>query len=416
MGKAGVGSGPTMVDNLSGGTTNLLRMARSGCQSAVAFVALALGDQSFATATYPAELGDGLPSAAQLEDLARQLWLEPGIAQGKALVRTVQLGGHQPGRPQARLAVAVLPLGVGSGGQLSGILGVADPEAKSFGLPELELLSRIAQRLTSYVKARQAVRTQLVATEALREEPSPPAPWGEAAAPGPGAGVPGPGVPADTGVQPEREHPETALTERAPTGTAPTGTAPTGTAPTGTAPPGEAPSGTAPTGTAPTGTAPPGEAPPEAPAGPADPLGALFGGDSVPGLVPLGALLGRAGRLLGAGSSAHGSLAVIVVTVDGVPQQAPGVLADVVRAFRTDLRFDDPVASIGGMSFVAVVPLAPGAASSDQVEARLVDRAREAVASYPGAVVRAAHVVAPFSAGRDADELLRAAVVKLRAA
>jgi hypothetical protein len=350
-----------MVDNLSGGTTNLLRMARSGCQSAVAFVALALGDQSFATATYPAELGDGLPSAAQLEGLARQLWLEPGLAQGKALVRTVQLGGHQAGQSQVRLAVAVLPLGVGSGGQPSGILGVADPEAKSFGLPELELLSRIAQRLTSYVKARQAVRTQLAATETLREEPSPPSPWGEAVAPDPGAGAPEPWQPPDAGPPTERARPETQP-------------------------------------------------------GTVDPLGALLGDGAVPGLVPLGALLGRAGRLIGAGFSTHGSLAVIVVTVDGVPQQVPDVLAGLVRALRSDLRFDDPVASIGGMSFVAVVPLAPGAASADQVEARLVDRVREAVASYPGAVVRAAHVVAPLSAGRDADELLRAAVVKLRAA
>ncbi len=338
-----------MVDNLSGGTTNLLRMARSGCQSAVAFVALASGDH-VATASYPAELGDGPPSAEQLESLARQLWLEPGIAQGKALVRTVQLGGHQQGRPPARLAVAVVPLGAGSGGRPSGILGVADPEVKSFGVPELELLSRIAQRLSSYVKARQAVRTQLAASATTRAEPSPPTPWTASAVPGPGAGA-----------------------HRAP------------------------------------------EPPLDVPTGAVDPLGAVLGEGAVQGLVPLGALLGRAGRLIGAGCSALGSLAVIVVTVDGVTQQAPGVLADLVRSLRTDLRFDDPVASIGGLSLVAVVPCAPGAASPDQVEARLVDRAREAVAPFPGAAVRAAHVVAPLRAECDADELLRAAVLKLRA-
>ena len=353
-----------MVDNLSGGTTNLLRMARSGCQSAVAFVALASGNH-FATASYPAELGDGPPSAAQLENLARQLWLEPGIAQGKALVRTVQLGGHQQGRPQIRLAVAVVPLGVDSGGRPSGILGVADPEAKSFGVPELELLSRIAQRLTSYVKARQAVRAQLAASATTRAEPSPPTPWGEAAAPAPDVGASAPVQPWEAGPEP--------------------------------------------------GPARVVAAPVDVPTETVDPLDALLGHGSVEGLVPLGALLGRVGRLLGAGCSALGSLAVIVVTVDGVAQQDTGVLAELVRSLRTDLRFDDPVASIGGLSLVAVVPCAPGAASPDQVEARLVDRAREAVASFPGAEVRAAHVVAPLMAWRDADELLRAAVLKLPA-
>lgn len=136
----------------------------------------------------------------------------------------------------------------------------------------------------------------------------------------------------------------------------------------------------------------------------------------MPGLVPLGALIGRAGRLLGAGTAASGSLAVVVVTIEGMPHQDAGVVADLVRSLRSDLRFDDPLARIGASSFVAVVPLAPGGASSDQVEARLADRAREAVAPHPGAVVRAAHAVAPLSAGRDADELLRSAVVKLRAA
>jgi hypothetical protein len=408
-----------MVENLSGGTTNLLRMARSGCQSAVAFVALSLGDQNFATATYPADLGEGPPTAAAVDDLVRQLWLEPGLAQGKALVRTVQLGGHHPGHPQARLAVAALPLGAANGREPTGILGVADPEAKSFGLPELELLSRIAQRLTSYVRARQAVRTQLAAAEAGHEAPSRPAPWGEEAlgvAPDTGAAAAEPVSAVGTATGPPVTPPAVPGAPRVPPQAAPS-VLPGASWVTPPAVPGPSPVGV------PAAEGPPSEATvsearaSEATARALDPLAMLLGGgDSVPGLVPLGALLGRAGRLLGAGSTAHGSLAVIVVTVEGVPQQDTGVVANLVRSLRTDLRFDDPVASIGGLSLVAVVPLAPGGASADQVEARLVERAREAVASHAGAVVRAAHVVAPLSAGRDADELLRAAVVKLRAA
>jgi hypothetical protein len=421
-----------MVENLSGGTTNLLRMARSGCQSAVAFVALALGDQTFATATYPSELGKGLPTATEVEDLVRQLWLDPGLARGKALVRTLPLGGHGPGQTPSRFAVAAVPLGAGAGGQPSGILGVTDPEAKTFGVPDLELLSRIAQRLTSYVKARQAVRTQLAATTAGQggSQPAPwwdveppPAPAAPAPAPAPAAPTPAPAA-GSTG----RESGKSQVRPPSPPPFPP----PAGTM--GVVPnrgPSAASSGDRAAGrpTEPKPFSEPVRAPGPAhfpeprpsgagmPAEAADPLGALLGGgDLVPGLLPLGALLGRAGRLLGAGTLVSGTLAVVVVAVEGAAPQSAAVVADLVRSLRTDLRFDDPLARIGSLSFVAVVPLAPGGSSPEQVEARLVDRAREAVASLPGAVVRAAHVEAPLSAGREADELLRSAVVKLRAA
>ena len=51
------GSQGTM-DSLSGGTTNLLRMARIECRAAAAFVALSIDDDTFATATYPAAPDD----------------------------------------------------------------------------------------------------------------------------------------------------------------------------------------------------------------------------------------------------------------------------------------------------------------------------------------------------------------------
>lgn len=110
-----------------------------------------------------------------------------------------------------------------------------------------------------------------------------------------------------------------------------------------------------------------------------------------------------------------GSLAAVAVEIEGVEDPSADRVTDVVRSIRTGLRFDDPVARIGELSFVAVVPLAPGGATAAQVEDHVSGQARAAVARIAGARVHAAHAVAPLNGGQDADELLRAAVVKLRA-
>ncbi len=363
-----------MPDNLSGGTSNLLRMARTGCQSAVAFVALAAGPQTFATATYPsASEPDGL-DAAEVEGLVRQLWSDPGLAQGKSLLRTVQLDTGQPGEPLLRLAVAAVPLGMTAQGHPSGVLGVADPMVAAFGMAELELLARVAQRLNSYVQARQVVRAE------LRVQPAAPGdrPAAEVLPPAPPPFPP----PAGTiGV------PRSSRTIR--------------TRPGGAQP---APAGR--------------PSQPEGPVGVADgdTFRALLTEEpEVAGLVPLGTLLGRAGRLLGAGTALSGELAVVALAVDGPATRGEHVVAEVTQALRRGLRFDDPVARIGALSFVAVIPLAPGAANASKVEDHLAGLVRAAVESDPQLRVRSAHVVAPLNGGHEADELLRAAVVKLRA-
>lgn len=135
----------------------------------------------------------------------------------------------------------------------------------------------------------------------------------------------------------------------------------------------------------------------------------------IEGLVPLGTLLGRAGRLLGAGTAMSGSLAVVVVEIEGISRMSPEDVATVARSVRADLRFDDPLARVGDAAFAAAVPLAPGSSTAAQVEAHLASRVRAAMARHQGARVHAAHVVAPLDGGQEADELLRAAVVKLRA-
>ena len=405
-----------MEQALSGGTTNLLRMARSGCQSASSFVALALTDDSFATAVYPSTPELGSLDIATVDHLMRQLWHDPGFGRGKALVRTIPVGND-------RIAVAAVPLAVNEQGQPSGLLGVADPGGKSFGVPDLELLSRIAQRLTSYVQARRAIRSQV-------SSPAAPADRGTAAPGQPPGQAFGQafGQPAS---QPEAAH----VVEGPPTVSGPVwwGEQGSGTLPLPPFPP---PAGTAgvnrtvavPGAERPQVTERPGTASgtgaaegvaPHAAATPSsrdESLRSFLAGDGeIDGLVSLGTLLGRAGRLLGAGTAASGSLAVVVLDVEGVPEPTAEEVGRVARSIRVELRFDDPLARIGELSFVAVVPLAPGAATAAQVEAHLSARVRSAVIQHPGARVHAAHVVAPLDGRQDADELLRAAVVKLRA-
>lgn len=405
-----------MEQGLSGGTTNLLRMARSGCQSGSSFVALPLTDDSFATAVYPATPEPGAVDVPTVDAVVRQLWHDPGLGRGKALVRTVRIG-------EVRLAVAAVPLAMSEQGQPSGILGVADPSGKSFGLPDLELLSRIAQRLTSYVRARRAVRSQLAHASTGVPEGSE-ASGGQVGADRPvlsspmwlgGAHSEGAeasetdaraggsrGGAAVGGFPPPPFPPPAGTAGLGPIG-APGTAARTGAVPAPTAAPTVAVRSTS-SATASAGT--PND----------DSVRTLLGTDGeIEGLVPLGALLGRAGRLLGAGTAMSGALTVVAVEVEGVTDPSAEDVARVARAIRTELRFDDPLARIGDLSFVAVVPLAPGASTAAQVEAHLSARVRSAVAPHPAARVHAAHVVAPLNGGQDADELLRAAVVKLHA-
>ncbi|MGH9089159.1 MAG: hypothetical protein ACRDYZ_13800, partial [Acidimicrobiales bacterium] len=148
------------MENLSGGTTNLLRMARSECRGAAAFVALALDDDMFATATYRAVPDDELFRSEAVDDLIRQAWADPEFSQGRALVRVARLGGRRLA-PARRMALAIVPLVDGPGDRPWGMLGVAGPESGSFDARQIDLLNRIAQRLSSYFRARHEVRQKI---------------------------------------------------------------------------------------------------------------------------------------------------------------------------------------------------------------------------------------------------------------
>ncbi|HUA94425.1 MAG TPA: GAF domain-containing protein, partial [Acidimicrobiales bacterium] len=386
---------PIMQDTLSGGTTNLLRMARSGCGCAVAFVALALEDHTFATARYSSTPDEGLVGREALDEVVSLIWQDPRITRGEPVTRSVQLGGRWAGRGSSPLAVAVVPLG--GRGDPWGLVGVADPGDKIFGPSDIELLGRIAKRMASYLRARHEIQNQEEGPATPSSPPPPPsAPGAEGGArselwwkvepgQGPGDGGPaGPGVDQEAVIArsaPEGPEPSTtwaALAAEAAdelrgtfgaarrTGGAGAPTPPTfaPTPRTGQFPPAppafrarvvaENPAEPRrPTGPgAETRPVEPASRPERSgadfetgrgtPAPPAtfesgsagvgttaepDPYRDLLAEEGLPpGLIPVGALLGRTGRMLGAGSSAAGSLAVVAMEVEGAADQVGDLL------------------------------------------------------------------------------------------
>jgi hypothetical protein len=190
-----------MHDSLSGATTNLLRMARSECRGALAFVALSLDDNLFATASYPTVSDDDLFGEEEVEEVVHQAWADPEFGQASVFVRASRLKSRRLARPK-RFVVAIVPLGDGPGGRPWGMLGVVDPESGGFEPPQLDLLDQIAQRLASHLRARQEVRATVAASTAARTAasngPAAPISW-PADDPTP-VGAAGPvGVPAPVG-------------------------------------------------------------------------------------------------------------------------------------------------------------------------------------------------------------------------
>jgi len=367
-----------MQDSLSGGTTNLLRMARNECRGALAFVALALDDSLFATATYPTMPDDDMCGMEGVDDLVRQAWSDPELGHAKTLVRSTELRIRESACPR-RLVVAITPLCDGPAGKPWGMLGVVDPEGGAFEAPQIDLLEQITQRVASYLRARQEVREGVsgdidhvdhvdhvtaevpedvnspeVGAPNLHEEPRPDA----EARPDALWWAVEPMTSEESPLDEPRDSQEEEL----------------------------------------------------------DVLGHLLTEESpVKGLLSLGALLGRAGRLIGASALAGGGALAFVVVEVVCPA---GVSGDFVQrashAIREELRFDDPVARIGRSAFAAVVPLVPGSSDADLVEARVADALRSGVVgACEDATVCSAHVVAESGDSLDADELLRLAVRKL---
>ena len=206
-----------------------------------------------------------------------------------------------------------------------------------------------------------------------------------------------------------------------------------------------------------------------------DPSAALLvGSDAVTGLPSPVAMIGRVGRLLGSGGAGWALLVgAIEVAISGTPGPSgvpDGILASAAAALRANLRFDDPVARVGGATFVFAVPFLPGTTPAPQVTEHLraavvaavtgrrdgagghgagghgaegrgaeghgadapgpiapapdapdapdgpagAVRGHEASRAAAGPVVRLATVVSPLPSTDEADGLLRRAVLALR--
>lgn len=420
-----------MQDSLSGGTTNLLRMARNECRGALAFVALALDDSLFATATYPTMPDDDLCGMEGVDELVHQAWSDPELGHAQILVRSTQLKTRGLACAR-RLVVGIAPLCDGPGGKPWGMLGVVDPEGGSFEPPQIELLEQVTHRVASYLRARQEVREGVSEDidDALATVPE------DAHSPEGGAPSPQEGERPEEGARPDSlwwpvepgpaqydtmaQSGSEIQTEPAPFPSTEPLTEPSTEPSTGSSDSSESDTVV--------DDAPPAAEPLASDVGAMDmPLDRQEDGldalshflveeNPVKGILSLGALLGRTGRLIGAGALAGGgALAFVVIEVVCVAGVGSGFAQRASQAIREELRFDDPVAQIGRSAFAAVVPLVPGGSDANLVEARVAGALRSVLdGTCEDAMVCSAHVVAESGDSLDADELLRLAVRKLR--
>jgi|GEM_PF-3966487 len=249
-----------MHESLSGATNHLLRMARSECGAALAFVAIA-ADGAAETAVYPQVAPDDLFGQAEVDEIARQAWADPELGQAGVFVRASRLKRRQLGLPK-RFVVAVAPLPGELGAGPSGILAVVDPAAGTFEAGQLDLLRQVAQRLASHLDARREMRRMSAGVPAPAvAAPSVPAP----------AVAPNRPSPLETGQVPPpsrwsalaRDFPSAVPYPRRPPSPEPFAPQPVGQ-PTATQPPAAQPAAAQPPATQPTATQPPEAQPPAA--------------------------------------------------------------------------------------------------------------------------------------------------------
>jgi GGDEF domain-containing protein len=141
-----------------GGVGHLLRMAKTQCGVSLAFAALRKADGGFAIATFPSLTTDPSWSVEAIDELVRQTWDDPHLSGGTVLVRSGRvLKGMWTGQGHhIKLAAAALS-DPETPDHPWGLLCVAEPLAGHFEQDQLNLLGRLAGRLTSYLRARQQV-------------------------------------------------------------------------------------------------------------------------------------------------------------------------------------------------------------------------------------------------------------------
>ncbi len=316
--------------------------------------------EAAAGTAFAAVLGDGsppeivsIPSAGAPEGLAPEELAElvgQAAADPEFRHARVFVRSVQMGQP---LTLAVAPLRDGVGSSMIGV--VAGPEHR-FEPAQLAVLERLAQRLLRHLQVVERLGIDGPLDAAVRAR-------------------------GDTRAD-ERAQPEP--------GGEPEATGRLWSPPRGA--PGGAPAGS----------------PPAIAGGASEDAPALWWAEADPatGLSNLGQFFSRAGKMLASGDRTTGALALVVVEVPD-SRTTPSA----AQALRAQLRFSDPLARVDCNLLAVAIVLVPVEAG-DEVERRLATAVRSAL-TRPGSV-RTVHVVAEQCDPRDADELLRKAVVRLR--
>lgn len=174
--------GTAMHDHLAiregtrGGVVNLLRMARVHCGASVAFSALRTAGGSFSIAAYPPPgttlTGDEPDWGVEvLRELVEQAWVDPTLAQARAVVRRVRPRVEGP-LGTVDVAVAAVPLcDLLDPLRPWGLLVVARSSEADFDPAQVDTLAGLGRRLTAYLRARE----QLLQDSGEPEPPSQPA-------------------------------------------------------------------------------------------------------------------------------------------------------------------------------------------------------------------------------------------------
>jgi GGDEF domain-containing protein len=361
----------TMENTTHGGVMTLLRMARTRCGASLAFAALQGADGRFAIAAFP-PLGSESPWGIEsIEELAHHAWEDPSLLSDPVLVRTTRLLAPTWSTEQ-QAKVAAVPLSdPGVPEAPWGLLCVAEPMKGYFEHDELQALSALAVRLTSYLRARQELFEASDEPGAAGDQDEPPAgSWEPPATPA--AMVDTPTAEPAPAERAAGYHHTATNGQRAPQ---------TPAAPETPAAPSSEPS------------------PPVVPEAAALIAAALLP-DPLTGLPGLASLLAHLGRML---ADPPGRRAVGVLVVDLVPAGAgdlsDAVLTTAAAALRSQVRGDDLVTRVGERTFAVAVELR-GAADPAAVRQRIVDTLSAATSSLPLApAIRSALAIADESSG-----------------
>jgi hypothetical protein len=156
-----------MTNGSGGGVLHLLRLTRTQCNAAVAFVALRNESGTIDLTVVPSVDEGSEWTLDTLHGIVRQTLEDPLIGEGRAVIRVSEVfRRYWPGERQyTRMAVA--PLNDVTDPQHPwGLLCALDPVSGQFDEAQLDMLGLLAVRFMNHLRAKKKVLQELPATEA----------------------------------------------------------------------------------------------------------------------------------------------------------------------------------------------------------------------------------------------------------